>query len=335
MTDSRQDEAEAAPPEAAPPEAAPPEAAPPEAAPPEAAPPEEPKRRRKVASPGFTVKTVETVSTYTARNWGEFRRYKIEVYRQTDEPACAAVSASVTCGATRDKGKYTLVDVFKLVTERDQWTASERLRYVRQILDEGGEDQACVLDDEGKTPDVHVNREKEPELYNLLTQAVSRTILHQAECGQWSEIYQILPSLQAAREAVGGLGELLKGEAGLSPHGWTALHLAARNNQPNVVKALHDAKCDLEQKDLMLGYTALHHAIANSACDSVDRLITIRADVSNREDLDNLTPLDLAMQCAEELHSSSEPGEDHEKRINNLNKIIVLLQQSNQSVPVG
>ena len=34
-----------------------------------------------------------------------------------------------------------------------------------------------------------------------------------------------------------------------------------------------------------LGYTALHHAIANSAYDCVQRLINIRADVTNRDGL--------------------------------------------------
>ena len=49
------------------------------------------------------------------------------------------------------------------------------------------------------------------------------------------------------------------------PHGWTALHLAARNNEAEVVGALHDAKCDLEQKDLMVSATTLT-LIVNGCC---------------------------------------------------------------------
>jgi ankyrin repeat protein len=58
----------------------------------------------------------------------------------------------------------------------------------------------------------------------------------------------------------------------LGPNGWTALHIAAGLNKPNMAKILRDNQANLDIQDAN-SYTALHHATGQDHVDVMNKLV--------------------------------------------------------------
>ena len=93
----------------------------------------------------------------------------------------------------------------------------------------------------------------------------------------------------------GRVQELLEGGANPNEqdeHGWTALHYAAEDGVPEAVKALIDARADVEATNVD-GAVPLHHAAFAGHLDVVNVLLKEGANISvtNRH---GFTPIDFA-----------------------------------------
>eukprot|EP00656_Telonema_subtile_P004127 TRINITY_DN11877_c0_g1_i1.p1 TRINITY_DN11877_c0_g1~~TRINITY_DN11877_c0_g1_i1.p1 ORF type:complete len:344 (-),score=90.41 TRINITY_DN11877_c0_g1_i1:177-1208(-) len=264
-----------------------------------AAPAAPPKASKKIV---YKTKTSTVKSSMKARLWKDVVFCTIEVVDPHLQQE--AVCTMPACGGA-DKKAMRKINIFDAVREY------KNVAFVKKILHESeqGDQEAAMLNEDSKTPDFYVSgreTEEDREIYRVLSKAISRTILKYAESGEWDKLLEILPSFANSRDK-GDLSEFLRGRDALSPHGWTALHLATRRNMYSHAIILAESRADLEQKDLMLGYTALHHAIANGSVDCVKELLKgnsvkgrREARVHARTDLENQDAFQLCRQYQKE-----------------------------------
>eukprot|EP00658_Telonema_sp_P-2_P079750 TRINITY_DN7792_c0_g1_i3.p1 TRINITY_DN7792_c0_g1~~TRINITY_DN7792_c0_g1_i3.p1 ORF type:complete len:353 (+),score=63.77 TRINITY_DN7792_c0_g1_i3:222-1280(+) len=225
-------------------------------------------------------KTMGAVTNFSvqARDWTQEKPRKIWVKEKQGEGGCG-------CGGTTgSKWVEKEIDIFYAV-ERKQ------VDWVREILSgETNHEQATMLDPNGKgTPDMLLPKEEkrdgpEKEIYRMLIQACSQTILQYAENADWDKLSEFVPALSTKRDTT----ELLTGDVSRSPHGWTAVHLAAYSSDPESLLALQvllSARADIDQLDNMLGYTALHFAVESASDKKVELLLRKNATRSNRDKL--------------------------------------------------
>mmetsp|Transcript_1531 Transcript_1531/g.2188 ORF Transcript_1531/g.2188 Transcript_1531/m.2188 type:complete len:176 (+) Transcript_1531:47-574(+) len=133
------------------------------------------------------------------------------------------------------------------------------------------------------------------------------------------------PIFSAAEEGnVREFVDLLKEDSSLrdskNEDGWTPLHMAAFNNQVEIVNTLikSGAKVNAKCKD---GDTPLHYASAQGSSDCLAPLVKAGADTEARDN-DGESPLDVApsarvkmliRKLAEEKDNQEEDGEDWEE----------------------
>lgn len=298
-----------------PPEEAP---APATGAPPEDSPAPAPAPRVTRSRTRWVTQSTKVVSSFKARNWKDVDRHTISVLAPQDDQPC------VSCGGSSDGRRRKEINLLEAVQP-----PFKSLAYVKQILEESSEEEATLLDENGRTPDYYVSEaflgkgkqsDDDRAMHRILSQACAVTIRRYAEEAEWSKLVETLPSLARSREQSQrdeqqsqrdttkpeGLSDLLRNDAALGPHGWTALHLAARNGQVLALEKLVALKADASQQCLMLGYTALHHAVANGASSCVKTILEKRSEgalycendiLEIREHLEKMRPLELAKDC--------------------------------------
>eukprot|EP00656_Telonema_subtile_P004128 TRINITY_DN11877_c0_g1_i2.p1 TRINITY_DN11877_c0_g1~~TRINITY_DN11877_c0_g1_i2.p1 ORF type:complete len:335 (-),score=54.33 TRINITY_DN11877_c0_g1_i2:156-1160(-) len=209
-----------------------------------AAPAAPPKASKKIV---YKTKTSTVKSSMKARLWKDVVFCTIEVVDPHLQQE--AVCTMPACGGA-DKKAMRKINIFDAVREY------KNVAFVKKILHESeqGDQEAAMLNEDSKTPDFYVSgreTEEDREIYRVLSKAISRTILKYAESGEWDKLLEILPSFANSRDK-GDLSEFLRGRDALSPHGWTALHLATRRNMYSHAIILAESRADLEQKDLMV-----------------------------------------------------------------------------------
>merc|ERR1712166_662241 len=193
-------------------------------------------------------------------------------------------------------------DLFQAAKEKDK---EKRDKWVKLLLDEYQDKHpgdAAVLDDNNHPADHYAMKHypgdyepKEGDAAKLLQEAVGKHIVGFANEGKFEHLMNILGSYMKSHPET-----VVRYAKTKDPHGWTIVHLLARDRSGEAAKGL---KTLLSQentlanvKDDYLGFTALHHAIANHSLNGVNACLKYKSRHSLyiQEDLEDGDALILA-----------------------------------------
>jgi len=193
-------------------------------------------------------------------------------------------------------------DLFQAAKEEDK---EKRDKWVKKLLDKYQEKHpgdAAVLDDKNHPADhyamKHCPEPKEGDAAKLLQDAVGKHIVGFANAGKFEDLLNILGSYIGA----GRIANVVRFAKTKDPHGWTIVHLLARDRSNSAYAArtlnalLKQDKKLADVKDDYLGFTALHHAIANHSLNGVKACLEYKTEHSLyiQEDLENGDALNVA-----------------------------------------